>query len=90
MSTKHVSQHLNVLLFTLLIFSATTVFAQDPAAGKTVFMSKCASCHQVLKKATGPALAGLEEPFCPITQIRPQAYCKLSSAYHRYLAFHRD
>ncbi|NDB53560.1 MAG: cytochrome C [Chitinophagaceae bacterium] len=61
MSTKHVSQRLTVLLFTLLIFSATTVFAQDPAAGKTVFMSKCASCHQVLKKATGPALAGLEE-----------------------------
>jgi hypothetical protein len=24
-------------------------------------MSKCASCHNVLKKATGPALAGLEE-----------------------------
>ena len=24
-------------------------------------MSKCASCHNVLKKGTGPALAGLEE-----------------------------
>lgn len=61
MSTKHVSQRITVLLFTLLIFSATTVFAQDPAAGKNVFMSKCASCHNVLKKGTGPALAGLEE-----------------------------
>lgn len=61
MSTKHVSLRLNVLIFSLLIFSATNLFAQDPAAGKTVFMSKCASCHQVLKKATGPALAGLEE-----------------------------
>ncbi len=61
MSTKHVSQRITVLLFTLLIFSVTTVFAQDPAAGKTVFMSKCASCHNVLKKGTGPALAGLEE-----------------------------
>jgi len=61
MSTKHVSQRITVLLFTLLIFSVITVFAQDPAAGKTVFMSKCASCHNVLKKGTGPALAGLEE-----------------------------
>ena len=61
MSTKHVSLRNTVLIFSLLILSATTLFAQDPAAGKTVFMSKCASCHQVLKKATGPALAGLEE-----------------------------
>jgi len=34
---------------------------KDAAAGKTIFMSKCASCHNVLKKGTGPALAGLEE-----------------------------
>lgn len=61
MSTKHVSLRNTVLIFSLLILSATTLFAQDPAAGKTVFMSKCASCHQVLKKGTGPALAGLEE-----------------------------
>lgn len=61
MSTKHVSQRFIVLFFSLFIFSATSLYAQDPAVGKTLFMSKCASCHQVLKKATGPALAGLEE-----------------------------
>jgi cytochrome c2 len=61
MSTKHVSQSLIVLFFSLSIFSATSLYAQDPAVGKTLFMGKCASCHNVLKKATGPALAGLEE-----------------------------
>lgn len=29
--------------------------------GKRVFMSRCASCHHVLKDATGPALSGITE-----------------------------
>lgn len=29
--------------------------------GKTLFMSKCASCHNILKNATGPALTGFEQ-----------------------------
>jgi len=50
------------LLFTFFVFSTiNNVSAQDIAAGKALFMGKCASCHQVLKKGTGPALAGLEE-----------------------------
>jgi cytochrome c551/c552 len=39
----------------------TTVSSQDIAKGRALFMSKCASCHQVLKPGTGPALAGLEQ-----------------------------
>ncbi len=35
--------------------------AQDIAAGKTLYMSKCASCHNVFKKSTGPALGGFQE-----------------------------
>lgn len=61
MSTKQFSTHLVFFLSSFLFFSVTISNAQDAAAGKTVFMSKCASCHNVLKKGTGPALAGLEE-----------------------------
>ena len=28
--------------------------------GKTIFMSRCAACHNVNKKMTGPALAGVD------------------------------
>ncbi len=30
-------------------------------AGKTLFMSKCASCHSLKQSIVGPALAGFEE-----------------------------
>jgi len=53
------------LFFLLLTFCVSTIInnvsAADIAAGKALFMSKCASCHQVLKPGTGPALAGLED-----------------------------
>ena len=46
----------------VVAFLVTSAFnmasAQD---GKTLFMTKCASCHQVMKDATGPALMNLEE-----------------------------
>jgi cytochrome c2 len=61
MSQKAALKNLSALLLSLLILSVSSSSAQDAAAGKAVFMSKCASCHNVLKKATGPALAGLEE-----------------------------
>lgn len=41
--------------------SAPVNFTPDAAKGKTLFMSKCASCHQVLKNGTGPALAGFDD-----------------------------
>ena len=59
---KLTGQRLSILILSLFVFSIINVSAQgDVAAGKTIFMSKCASCHQVLKKVIGPALAGLEE-----------------------------
>jgi len=39
-------------------FASFSSQAQD---GKTLFQTNCASCHQVHKKLTGPALAGVEE-----------------------------
>jgi mono/diheme cytochrome c family protein len=40
---------------------STTTLTNSAAIGKALFMSKCASCHQVLKNGTGPALAGFED-----------------------------
>lgn len=42
-----------------LVFSlGISANAQD---GKTLFQTNCTSCHQVYKKVTGPALAGVED-----------------------------
>ena len=48
------------VLFTFLIAFSANVWAGDIAAGKALFMGKCASCHNVFKKLAGPALGGLE------------------------------
>jgi cytochrome c2 len=59
---KPIGQRLAILLLSFTIFSVTNnVAAQDIAAGKTLYMSKCASCHNVFKNTTGPALGGLED-----------------------------
>lgn len=44
-----------------LVSSISVARAADPGAGKTLFQQQCASCHNVHKKLTGPALAGVEE-----------------------------
>lgn len=44
-------------LITLLLLSNFSSFAQD---GKALFQSNCASCHNPLKDATGPALKGVD------------------------------
>jgi len=59
--SKPIGKRLTIFFLSFVIFSTINVAGQDVAAGKAIFNSKCASCHQVLKKATGPALAGLEE-----------------------------
>jgi mono/diheme cytochrome c family protein len=56
-------QRFTRLCFSILIlfagfFTGNSVKAQD---GKVLFQTNCASCHQVHKKLTGPALAGVEE-----------------------------
>jgi cytochrome c2 len=58
---KPLARKLTLFILSLTVFSVlNTVSAQDVAAGKALFNSKCASCHQVLKDGTGPALAGVE------------------------------
>ncbi len=44
------------LLTALLLFSVNISLAQD---GKALFQSNCASCHNPIKKVTGPALKGV-------------------------------
>jgi cytochrome c551/c552 len=46
----------SLLVLSFLVFSATKISAQD---GKALFVSKCASCHQVFNDATGPKLGGV-------------------------------
>ena len=48
-----------MLLFVLLIGSFT-VIANPVPEGKTIFMSRCAACHNVNQKVVGPALAGVD------------------------------
>ena len=47
-----------IIIVTASFFTGNSVKAQD---GKTLFQTNCASCHQVHKKLTGPALAGVED-----------------------------
>ena len=49
------------LLF-LSILSAITIFAVPPVEeGKSIFISRCAACHNINKTLTGPALAGVDQ-----------------------------
>lgn len=52
---------LTLVFLSFFIFSIARVSAQDVSAGKALFNGKCASCHNIFKQATGPALMGLEE-----------------------------
>src|SRR5258706_12431940 len=55
---KPAVQRLIILFLSLFVFSIVNVSAQD---GKTLFGSKCASCHNVFKIITGPKLGGVFE-----------------------------
>ncbi len=50
------------ILLLLVFVSALAVNAAPPLEeGKTIFSTRCASCHNVNKVLTGPALAGVHE-----------------------------
>ncbi len=49
-------RHSLLSLIVVFLFSLQHSFAQD---GKTLFISKCASCHQLDKDLTGPMLRGI-------------------------------
>src|SRR5215831_1479965 len=52
---------LKLILSVLVLFSLSIakIHAQDVAAGKTLFQSKCGSCHKVTGNSTGPQLGGV-------------------------------
>jgi mono/diheme cytochrome c family protein len=56
-TSRIVKNCLFTAVFLLGLLVTNTVTAQD---GKTLFNTNCASCHQVHKRSTGPALAGVE------------------------------
>ena len=51
------------LLLGLIALFGTAIFihAIPPEEGKTIFISRCAACHNVNKVMTGPALAGIDQ-----------------------------
>lgn len=50
------------LFVTILFLLPLTTFANPPVEeGKSIFLSRCAACHNVNKQLTGPALAGIHE-----------------------------
>ncbi len=51
----------SLFLLLLLVIGSTAAQAQDAAIdGKAIFQANCASCHNPLKDATGPALKGVD------------------------------
>lgn len=53
---------LKLLFINFLFLSVLSAFGTPPVEeGKTIFAARCASCHNVNKLLTGPALAGVHE-----------------------------
>jgi cytochrome c2 len=52
---------LSLFVLSFFVFSIFKISAQDPAAGKAIFSTKCASCHALNSKVIGPGLAGVED-----------------------------
>ena len=51
-----------IVLLVFFFIASTVAIAAPPAEeGKAIFAARCASCHNVNKTLTGPALAGLDE-----------------------------
>lgn len=50
-----------LLLGIVCITGITRLYADPIEDGKTIFMARCAACHNVNKVLTGPALAGVDQ-----------------------------
>jgi mono/diheme cytochrome c family protein len=51
----------NWILAVILVFPFRLLAAPPVEEGKSIFLSRCAACHNVNKQMTGPALAGVHE-----------------------------
>lgn len=51
----------SLLIAFLLIISGGGLYANPVEEGKTIFVSRCAACHNVNRILTGPALAGVDQ-----------------------------
>ncbi len=59
--TKPVKGRLSLIALFAFIFSLTSFNNAQAQDGKALFQANCASCHNPLKDATGPALKGVSE-----------------------------
>jgi cytochrome c553 len=57
-SNKPITNKILLFVASFFVFSIVNISAQD---GKALFNANCASCHNVFKAGTGPALGGLED-----------------------------
>jgi cytochrome c551/c552 len=51
----------NKLIIAILLILPMQLLADPVEEGKSIFLSRCAACHNVNKQMTGPALAGVDE-----------------------------
>ena len=52
-----------IFLVALLLPSLSISQEADIQAGKSLFNANCAACHQLNRKAVGPALSGVTEKY---------------------------
>lgn len=51
----------SLIIVALMIFPLRMLATPPVEEGKSIFLSRCAACHNVNKQLTGPALAGVHE-----------------------------
>lgn len=51
------------LSLALWLMASSSIFAQDVEAGKALFNSQCAACHNLDRKMTGPPLRGMADKY---------------------------
>jgi len=61
MKTKLLAALLTIALATQAIFSFADNAVVSPEKGKTIFTTRCTSCHNVNAQLVGPALANVEQ-----------------------------
>ena len=59
---NHNSFIINLFCLLLALLPLSSLSAQgDPVKGETLFKTNCMACHQLDKRAVGPALGGVTE-----------------------------